>query len=34
MLSQEQNELMCRVGPGTPMGDAFRRFWIPICQTS
>ncbi|TYP80983.1 phenylpropionate dioxygenase-like ring-hydroxylating dioxygenase large terminal subunit [Maritimibacter alkaliphilus HTCC2654] len=34
MLSHEQNEMMCRVGPGTPMGDAFRRYWIPICQTS
>ncbi|MEQ8346512.1 MAG: Rieske 2Fe-2S domain-containing protein [Sneathiellaceae bacterium] len=34
MLSHEQNELMCRIGPGTPMGEAFRRYWLPICQTS
>jgi nitrite reductase/ring-hydroxylating ferredoxin subunit len=31
MLSTEQNELLCRVGPGTPMGEAFRRYWIPAC---
>ena len=34
MLSHEDNELMCRVGPGTPMGTALRRYWIPALQTS
>jgi phthalate 4,5-dioxygenase len=29
MLSKEDNELMCRVGPGTAMGTAMRRFWLP-----
>src|SRR5689334_15598624 len=29
MLSREDNELMCRVGPGTPMGDMMRQYWIP-----
>ena len=29
MLTQEQNELLTRTGPGTPMGDLFRRYWIP-----
>ena len=29
MLSKEDNELICRVGPGTPMGTALRRFWLP-----
>ncbi len=29
MLSREDNETMCRVGPGTAMGTAFRRFWLP-----
>lgn len=29
MLSKEENELLTRTGPGTPMGDLFRRFWIP-----
>ena len=24
-------KLLCRVGPGTPMGDVFRRFWHPVC---
>src|SRR6266850_26947 len=28
MLSRENNELICRVGPGTAMGKAFRRFWV------
>jgi phthalate 4,5-dioxygenase oxygenase subunit len=29
MLTREQNELVARTGPGTPMGDLFRRYWIP-----
>jgi len=29
MLPKEENDTMCRVGPGTPMGTAFRRFWVP-----
>ena len=29
LFTQEQNELLCRVGPGTPMGDVFRRYWLP-----
>src|SRR5437764_14141465 len=28
MLSKEENELLTRVGPGTPMGNVFRRYWI------
>jgi phthalate 4,5-dioxygenase oxygenase subunit len=29
MLSKEENDLLTRVGPGTPMGSLFRRFWLP-----
>ncbi len=29
MLSAEENELMCRVGRGTPMGDLLRQYWLP-----
>ncbi len=29
MLPKEENETMCRVGAGTPMGTALRRFWLP-----
>ena len=29
MLSKEDNDLLTRVGSGTPMGDLFRRFWLP-----
>jgi phthalate 4,5-dioxygenase len=29
MLTFEENELICRVGPGTPMGTLLRRFWMP-----
>ena len=28
MLTKEQNELICQVGPGTPGGEWFRRYWI------
>src|SRR3954466_10471398 len=30
MLSAERNAYMTRVGPGTPMGEFFRRFWLPV----
>ena len=29
MLRAEQNTFATRTGPGTPMGDMFRRYWIP-----
>jgi phthalate 4,5-dioxygenase len=29
MLSEADNERLTRVGPGTPMGSLFRRYWIP-----
>jgi phthalate 4,5-dioxygenase oxygenase subunit len=29
MLKQEINELLTRTGPGTPMGNVFRQYWIP-----
>jgi len=31
MMTREENDRLCRVGPGTPMGALFRRFWLPIC---
>jgi nitrite reductase/ring-hydroxylating ferredoxin subunit len=30
VLSKEENELMCRVGPGTVMGDLMRQYWLPF----
>jgi phenylpropionate dioxygenase-like ring-hydroxylating dioxygenase large terminal subunit len=29
MLTDAENERLTRVGPGTPMGTLFRRYWIP-----
>jgi phthalate 4,5-dioxygenase len=29
VLSQDENELLTRVGPGTAMGALMRRYWIP-----
>jgi len=29
MLSREENELVTRVGAGTPMGNTLRRYWLP-----
>jgi phenylpropionate dioxygenase-like ring-hydroxylating dioxygenase large terminal subunit len=34
MLSKEDNELICRVGPGTPMGKLMREYWIPAMLSS
>ncbi len=30
MLSKEENDRLCRVGPGTPMGEWMRRYWHPV----
>ncbi|HEY2385090.1 MAG TPA: aromatic ring-hydroxylating dioxygenase subunit alpha [Terriglobia bacterium] len=30
MLSREDNERLTRVGPGTPMGELLRRYWMPV----
>src|SRR4030088_1856518 len=29
MLSTQDNELLCRVGPGRPMGQFMREYWLP-----
>src|SRR5919109_798864 len=29
MLKAEQNALLTRTGPATPMGELFRRYWMP-----
>jgi phthalate 4,5-dioxygenase len=29
MLKTEINELLTQTGPGTPLGDLFRRYWLP-----
>ena len=29
MLSNEENKILTQTGPGTPMGELFRRFWLP-----
>jgi phenylpropionate dioxygenase-like ring-hydroxylating dioxygenase large terminal subunit len=34
MLSKEDNDLLCRVGPGTPMGKLMREYWIPCLPSS
>ena len=34
MLTRENNELICRVGPDAAMGKALRRYWLPVLQTS
>jgi 5,5'-dehydrodivanillate O-demethylase len=30
MLTQEQNDELTRVGPGTPMGAVLRHYWYPV----
>jgi hypothetical protein len=34
MLTEEQNRQLTRVGPGTPMGELFRRYWHPVAAVS
>jgi len=33
MLSQQENEMLTRVGRGTPMGELMRRYWIPAAYS-
>ena len=30
LFTREENEILTRTGPETPMGDLFRRFWMPV----
>jgi phenylpropionate dioxygenase-like ring-hydroxylating dioxygenase large terminal subunit len=34
MLTKEDNELLTRVGPGTPMGNLMRQYWMPSMMSS
>ena len=34
MLTREENELLTRVGPGTPMGNLIREYWIPALPSN
>lgn len=34
MLSKQDNEALCRVGPGTLMGNLLRHYWTPALLSS
>src|SRR5262249_2706389 len=34
MLSAEDNELLCRIGRGTVMGDLVRQYWLPCLPSA
>jgi phthalate 4,5-dioxygenase oxygenase subunit len=34
MTTAAENETLTRTGPGTPMGELFRRYWIPVMLSS
>jgi len=34
MLTNEQNDRLTRVGPETPMGNLFRRYWHPVAPSA
>ena len=34
MLLREENEFLTRIGPGTPMGELLRRYWLPVALGS
>jgi phenylpropionate dioxygenase-like ring-hydroxylating dioxygenase large terminal subunit len=33
MLSEQDNEYLCRIGPGTPMGNLMRQYWLPAIRS-
>lgn len=34
MLTKEDSELLTRIGPGAPMGELIRQYWIPVMRMS
>jgi 5,5'-dehydrodivanillate O-demethylase oxygenase subunit len=34
MLTAQENELLTRIGPGTPMGELMRRYWHPVAAVA
>ena len=34
MVTAEQQETLTRVGRGTPMGELFRRYWMPVAASA
>ena len=34
MLNKEENELLTRTGPGTPMGNLMRQYWMPSMMSA
>jgi phenylpropionate dioxygenase-like ring-hydroxylating dioxygenase large terminal subunit len=34
MTTREQNDFLTQTGPGTPMGNLFRRYWIPAMHAA
>ncbi len=34
MLTKAENERLTQVGPGTPMGELFRRYWLPVAPSA
>lgn len=33
-MNREDNETLCRVGKGTPMGELLRRYWLPVALSA
>ena len=33
-MTREENELLTRTGPGTPMGEVMRRYWVPAALST
>src|SRR5215468_4683765 len=33
MLNRQDNEYLTQIGPGTPMGDLMRQYWIPAVRS-
>jgi nitrite reductase/ring-hydroxylating ferredoxin subunit len=34
MLSKQDNDILCQVGPGTPMGTLMRQYWVPVFMST
>ena len=34
MLNKDENDLITKTGPGTPMGNLMRQYWMPSMMSS
>jgi len=34
MTTKAENDILTQTGPGSPMGEFMRQFWVPVAKSS